>query len=73
MKVFVWNDIQTLTQNYHSDGGLVVFAEDLERAKALAITHGVVFSDDEVPCDIRDVDSPDGVEAVYLFPNAGCC
>ena len=73
MKVFVWNDIQALTRNYHSDGGLVVFSADLERAQALAETHGVVFGDNEVPCDIRDVAQTDSVEAVYLFPNAGCC
>lgn len=37
MKVFVWNYyIGSLTDNCHSGGGLVVFAEDEARAKALA-------------------------------------
>lgn len=71
MKVFVWNYIYNLTDNYHSGGGLVVFAEDEARAKELAIAHGVTFSDDDTLDDVRIVDG--GEERVYIMPDAGCC
>lgn len=35
MKVFVWQEVEELTSNYHSTGGLVVVAESLEAARAL--------------------------------------
>jgi hypothetical protein len=71
MKVFIWSYVSELTDNYHSSGGLVVFANDIERAMELAIAQGVEFSADEVPDDVRVVDG--GAEAVWIMPNAGCC
>lgn len=71
MKVFVWNYISNLTDNYHSGGGLIVFAEDEERARELAIAEGVKFTDTDVPDDVRIVDG--GEEKVYVMPDAGCC
>lgn len=71
MKVFVWNYIGSLTNNCHSGGGLVVFAEDEARAKALAIAEGVSFDESETPDDVRVVDGGD--EVVYVMPDAGCC
>lgn len=71
MKVFVWNYITSLTDNYHSGGGLVVFAEDVERAKELAIGMGVTFSESDQPDDVRIVDG--GEEKVYIMADAGCC
>ena len=71
MKVFVWNYIGSLTDNYHSGGGLIVFAEDEARAKALAIAEGVSFDESETPDDVRVVDGGD--EKVYVMPDAGCC
>jgi hypothetical protein len=70
MKVFVWDHVSDLTENYHSGGGLIVFAEDEERAMKLAQAKGVVF-DGETPVDVRDVDG--GEEAVYVMQDAGCC
>lgn len=70
MKVFVWSNVSQLTNNYHSGGGLVVFAENLDRAMKLAVEQGVTF-DGETLDDVRDVDG--GVEAVYVMPDAGCC
>jgi hypothetical protein len=72
MKVFVWEDISNLTDNYHSDGGLIVFAETAERAIELAIEHGVSFHESELTAnDVRIVEG--GEEKVYIMPNAGCC
>jgi len=72
MKVFVWNRLSNVSDNYHSGGGLVVFADNEERACQLATEHGVVFSEGEtVADDVRVVDG--GFEAVYIMPDAGCC
>lgn len=71
MKVFVWNSVSNLTDNYHSGGGLIVFADTEERARELAVAEGVTFSDDELPDDVRIVDG--GLEKVYVMPDAGCC
>ena len=71
MKVFVWSYVADLTQNYHSGGGLIVFAENVERAMELAVgDHGVKFAG-ELPDDVRVVEG--GAEAVYVMPDAGCC
>jgi hypothetical protein len=71
MKVFVWNDVAELTNNWHSDGGLVVFAGTEERARELATAEGVKFQEKDLPDDVRVVVG--GAEAVYIMPNAGCC
>lgn len=71
MKVFVWDYINYLTNNYHSSGGLIVFADNVERAMELAISKGVTFSESEVPCDVRIVEG--GEEKVYIMADAGCC
>ena len=44
-KVFIWNIVAYLTNNYHSSGGLVVIADNLEDAKILAMEKGVKFDD----------------------------
>jgi hypothetical protein len=77
MKVFVWKRIEHATQNYHTEGGVVVFAATEERARELAaqnqlFPHGCEIKPEELPDDVRNV-APDSPEAVYIFPDAGCC
>lgn len=36
MKVFVWHQIDKCSDNYHEDGGVVVFAESEARAREIA-------------------------------------
>lgn len=71
MKVFVWDNVSHLTQECHSGGGLIVFAETLERARELAMAEGVIFDPLEHPIDIRPVSC--GGEKVYIMPDQGCC
>ena len=71
MKVFVWDYIDLLTNSYHSSGGLIVFAENVERAMELATMQGVTFSNSDSLVDVRIVDG--GEEKVYIMPDAGCC
>jgi hypothetical protein len=72
MKVFIWTSVSVVSDNWHSGGGLVVFADDELRAREIAnTTNGVHISEKELPDDVREVG--DGSEAVYVMPNAGCC
>ncbi len=72
MKVFVWRRIGQATNNYHSEGGVVVFAKSEKRAREIAnAVDGCCIEDSEAPNDVRDV--TDGKEAVYIMPDAGCC
>lgn len=72
MKVFVWSYVGQCTNNYHSGGGVVVFAETEQRAREIANAHeGCAIQDNEAPDDVRDVAGGD--ERVFIMPDAGCC
>lgn len=70
MKVFVWERIGKVSDREHEDGGLVVFAETLERAIELANQAGAYPKENEHPDTIRETE---GNEAVFVMPDAGCC
>ncbi len=69
MKIFIWDYVGELTDNYHSDGGLVVIADNDVRARALAEEQGVKF--DNEPYVSHGTDATE--EKVYIFRDAGCC
>jgi len=74
MKVFVWERVQHASSSYHSEGGVVVFAETEERARELANAQtgwGTEISADELPDEVREVVG--GEEKVFIMPDAGCC
>jgi hypothetical protein len=72
MKVFVWERAEHVTNNWHAEGGLVIFAETEERARELAnAQQGCELDQDENPDEVRDVAG--GVELVFVMPDAGCC
>jgi hypothetical protein len=70
MKVFVWKRIEQASSNWHSEGGLVVFADTLERARELAKEKKAHPAEDELPDTVRECE---GGEAVFIMPDAGCC
>lgn len=72
MKVFIWNSLDHVSYSYHSNGGLVVVAQSLERAKELCAEKDAAVSIDQDPSLALDV-TEDAVEAVFVFPDAGCC
>lgn len=75
MKLFVWDDVENVSGNYHDNGGLVVIAETLQRAHEI-ISEATKHA--EKPCGaltaapdfIRECEGP---EYVSVHPNAGCC
>jgi hypothetical protein len=74
MKVFVWKYIDHCSDDYHPEGGVVVFAATEERARELANKEpGCAIRPKEMPDDVRELASESGGECVIIFPDAGCC
>lgn len=70
MKLFVWNYLIGLTDNYHDGGGLVIIAEDLVEANLL-VTSETEFNEVlPLPDLTRECEGP-----VYIkvHADAGCC
>ena len=77
MKVFVWNYVSRLTDNYHDGGGLVICASSLEDARSAwqqqacsetkNCTMMTVEPDHVVECD------PDSAPFISIHQDAGCC
>ena len=67
MKVVMWQRIRQATDSYHSEGGVVVFAETEERARALANEQpGCQIGNAEMPDQVRIVEG--GAEMVFIMP-----
>jgi biotin-(acetyl-CoA carboxylase) ligase len=81
MKVFIWKRLEQVSTNWHREGGLMVCASSLERAREI-VKEKVDVEDygDPVDCDAKDLDpditytvTEDAEERVLVFPDAGCC
>ena len=72
VKLFVWNEANAATDNYHSGGGIVAIAPTLERAREL------IGAEAPENCEALTKE-PDltrecaGPEYVAIHPDAGCC
>lgn len=72
MKVFIWQYVSQVSSNYHSGGGLVVFADNETRAREIANSDpDVHVADSDIPDEVRSVYG--GQEAMFIMPDAGCC
>ncbi len=74
MKIFIWNEIEKCSDNYHTEGGLVVIAETEERAREMVSASKCSLQDSEKPDEVFDLTTEsDPKEKVFVFPDAGCC
>jgi len=76
MKIFILTNVGQLTNNWHSGGGLVIVAENLEAAKELIKNEEEIkITDDEwngtINYDLNNHSS--NIGCYYIFPDAGCC
>jgi hypothetical protein len=72
MNVYIWNRVDQASDSYHSEGGVVVFADSLDEARSLAnATDGCEILDKEQPDETRAC--ADGPKKVFIMPDAGCC
>lgn len=73
--LYVWNRVENATSNYHSEGGIIVIAKDLARAREMIAE---ATADVEGPCEALTI-APDfqrdcgGDEYIAIHPDAGCC
>ena len=68
--MFIWENVDHLTDNYHSGGGLAVVAATLERARELAPQGSSART--EAPDHVYMLAEP-AEERALVFPDAGCC
>lgn len=74
MKIFIFEEIEQLTYNYHSGGGLVVVAQDQVHAKELVSADSNIVLDKKDWSAAKIYDVRGKVEStMYIFPDAGCC
>lgn len=73
MKLFMWDCVRRATGSYHDEGGIIVIAETLERAREM-----VAADKERVNCEalttnpdlIRECEGP---EHIAIHQDAGCC
>ena len=74
MRIFVFEDIENCSSNYHSEGGLVVIAKDIEHAKELLKEDKSIDVTDEEWGKVESFALAENVEPKFwVMPNAGCC
>lgn len=74
MKIFVFEYVAQCSYNYHSDGGVVIVAEDREDAMRMVAEDEYLVLEDSDWEAVDEYDCPeDRKSIVYVFPNAGCC
>jgi hypothetical protein len=73
MKIFIFEYVKSLTDNYHSDGGLVVIAKDRDDAKALIKTDPCIKIDKAEWASVEEYRVIGAKPKIYVFPDAGCC
>ena len=71
MKIYIWKRLNNVSSNFHSDGGLVIIAESLEKAKELVSQDKYIVINEEPDIVLEIEDS--AVPEYIVFPDAGCC
>lgn len=71
MKAFVWKRLEGLTEYYHSEGGLLLIAEDLAKAREFYLNEGGRLNLQEPDFVFEAPEHTQ--ETVVVFPDAGCC
>jgi len=72
LNVYIFESIDKLTERYHSDGGAVVVAASIERAKELLKEEGAEVGFNEGPTHFYPCADAQA-EKVFIFPDAGYC
>lgn len=82
MKMFLWYNVDNVTDRYHSSAGVVIIAETLEAARELykerpnqeGTDHEGEYNNELFTAEpdlICECDHPKA--EVMIFPDAGCC
>lgn len=72
LNVYIWNDLEQVSCNYHSEGGLVVIAETLDECLEV-VSEDKYIKIDKEPDAVIPTSSRVREKKYFVFPNAGCC
>lgn len=83
MKIFIFEQVRNLTNEYHKDGGLIIIEEDLESALNLAESYEdpasyrtrlnpIKLSPEEIK-NVITYEVSANEPKLFIFPNSGCC
>lgn len=73
MKLFIWDYVSNATGNYHDEGGIIVIAETLDRAREMI---GAAKEREACEALTKDPDLTrecEGPEHIAVHQDAGCC
>jgi len=75
LKVFVFQGVEKLTDSYHSNGGLVVIANDETEVNQLIASDEHIRLDDSNWKHVTtyELAGNEIQPTYYVFPDAGCC
>lgn len=73
MNIYIFEEIENLTGNYHRGGGATVVANDLAEAEALLRAAGSSPTEEELGKARWHALASDAEPVAYIFPDAGCC
>lgn len=74
MKIYIFEQIDQVSGNYHSGGGLVIIAKDIEHAKEIILVDKEIQPTDEEWAKVESYDLAENVEPKFwTMPDAGCC
>lgn len=76
MRLFLFERVEQVSENYHPGGGLVIVANSEEHARSLIADSASIKPTDEEWAKVRIYfldDTFGNAPHVYVFPDAGCC
>lgn len=74
MKMFIFKYIDQVSGNYHTEGGLMVVAEDKEAVQKLIENEEYIEITEEEWEQVVIYDLKNEEESkIFVFPDAGCC
>lgn len=74
MKIFIFEDVNQVSNRYHSEGGLVIVARDTYHVEELIKDYDCIVIEKEDWEKVVVYDLAGYVESkVFIFPDAGCC
>ena len=79
MEIYIWERLDSVSENYHKEGGLVVVARDIDHVKELVMEYNSKFPDPVIDfgqnikhCTVYQL-SEEVRPWIFVFPDAGCC
>ncbi len=74
MNAYIFENVEQLTSNYHSGGGLIIFARDIDHATELTRSDSSISISDVEWSEAKVFKMADDVQPqIFKFPDAGCC